>query len=71
MWLLIVCVIIIIITLYLYFNKKEEHFLGAITQLNARGPIDARLTGATDICCGDPLCMIDERVKKSQNCMFQ
>jgi len=69
MWWLIILVIIVIIVLYKWTNK--EHFLGAITQLNARGPIDSRLTGSMDICCGDPLCMMDERVKKSQNCMFQ
>lgn len=71
MLLIIVGVIIALLLIYIVYTKKE-YFTGAvITQLQSTGSMDRYLTDAHDICNGDPLCLLDEPVKKSQNTMFQ
>jgi hypothetical protein len=64
--------LIILTILIIFLIYKKEFFQGAIIQMQARGSIDHHLTGGVrDICGGDPLCLYDEPVKKSQNMMFQ
>ena len=70
----IIGIISIIVLFFLFFvlYKNKESFLGALTQLNSKGSMDYYLTGTVvDACGGDPLCLYDEPVKKSQNTMFQ
>ena len=72
MILLVVFVLILLVLLVLFFDQYKETFsLGAMDQMYARGLIDSYLFGDTfDICGDDPLCLMDEPVKKSQNRMF-
>lgn len=64
--------LIILAILIIFLIHKREYFQGAMIQMQAHGSIDHHLTGGVrDICGGDPLCLYDEPVKKSQNMMFQ
>lgn len=67
----LILVIILLSLIILVIYRKRESFLGAMAQMNSRGPIDMKLSGGNIPYCSDPLYLIDEPLKKSQNPNFQ
>lgn len=61
---LVVAVVLIIIFVIIY--KKKESFLGAMTQMYARGPMDRYLMNIDYPYYPDPLYLHDEPLKKTQ-----
>lgn len=62
-----ILVILFIILFLIFFYKNRETFLGAMTQMYARGPIDGYLTNVNYPYSPDPLYLYDEPLKKSQS----
>lgn len=63
---LLVGLIIILLFTILLVYKKRESFLGAMTQMYARGPMDRYLMNINYPYYPDPLYLYDEPLKKTQ-----
>ena len=64
---IIIMIIIILIGLFFILYKTDSFTPAVITQLNARGGMDEKITGITNPrMCYDPLYELDLPLKKSQ-----
>lgn len=69
---IIIMIIIILLGLFLIIYKIDAFTPAVITQLNARGGMDERLTGLSrQRVCYDPLYELDLPLKKSQEPYIQ